>query len=57
MVALVPTTAVDSGDFHVRGYRGNEKAHHISHLLQMSEIALPLLAQRWQTPPAGEPVH
>jgi hypothetical protein len=57
MVALVPTTAVDAGDFHVRGYRGNEKAHHISHLLQMSEIALPLLAQRWQTPPAGEPVH
>lgn len=48
MVALVPVSRVDTGSFHVRGYRGNEPAHHMSHLLQMSEIALPPLAARWR---------
>ncbi len=48
LVALVPTTKVDAGGFHVRTYRGNQPTHHISHLLQMSEIALPLLAERWR---------
>lgn len=49
MVALVPTSTVDAGGFHVRGFKGNDKPHHISHLLQSSEIAFPALAERWKT--------
>ncbi len=48
MVALVPVSTVDAGAFHVRGYKGNEPTHHISHLLQASEIAFPTLAARWK---------
>jgi hypothetical protein len=48
MVALVPVSTVDAGSLHVRGYKGNEPTHHISHLLQASEIAFPTLAARWK---------
>ncbi len=40
---------VRSGSFVVRGFKGDQPAHHISHLMQMSQIALPELAKRWQS--------
>jgi pimeloyl-ACP methyl ester carboxylesterase len=40
-------TEVRSGGFIVRGFGGDQAAHHISHLMQMSQIALPELAKRW----------
>ena len=39
---------VRSGGFVVRGFKGDQAAHHIGHLMQMSQIALPELAKRWQ---------
>ena len=41
-------TEVRSGGLVVRGFGGDQAAHHISHLMQMSQIALPELAKRWQ---------
>lgn len=35
------------GSFHVRGYRGNTKGHHMAHLFQMGATVLPELARRW----------
>lgn len=40
-------TEVRSGSFIVRGFGGDQAPHHISHLMQMSVIALPELAKRW----------
>jgi hypothetical protein len=39
------------GSLVVRGFGGDSAAHHISHLLQMSEIALPELAKWWAPKP------
>jgi hypothetical protein len=52
IVALVPKSEARAGGVVVRGYRGNQPNHHISHLLQMSQTALPLLAERWRAAPA-----
>ncbi len=38
---------VRDGSFIVRGFGGDQPAHHISHLMQMSVLALPELAKRW----------
>ncbi len=38
---------VRSGSLVVRGFGGDQAAHHISHLMQMSQLALPELAKRW----------
>lgn len=40
-------TEVRERGFIVRGFGGDQAAHHISHLMQMSQIALPELAKRW----------
>jgi hypothetical protein len=47
---LEAESAARSGDFHVLGYRGKQPEHQMSHLLQMSVTALPLLAKRWRDP-------
>lgn len=39
---------VRSNGLIVRGFKGDQPAHHISHLMQMSQLALPELAKRWQ---------
>lgn len=39
----------------IRGFGGNEPAHHIGHLMQMAEIALPEVAKRWTAEPAPAP--
>ena len=54
--ALVLTSEARSGGLIVRGFGGNQAAHHISHLLQMSETALPELAKRWAPQDAAEPL-
>lgn len=41
------TTEAREGSLVIRGFKGNEKAHHMGHLMQMSDIALPELAKRW----------
>ena len=41
-------TEVREGSFIVRGFGGDQPAHHISHLMQMSVLALPELAKRWE---------
>ncbi len=40
-------TEVRAGGLIVRGFGGDQAAHHISHLMQMSVVALPELAKRW----------
>lgn len=45
---LIPLDArakLDEGELHVRGYGGDQPTHHMMHLIQMSEIALPELKQ------------
>ena len=49
MVALEKRSEAHEGGLTVRGYAGNQPTHHISHLMQMSQTALPLLAQRWKS--------
>jgi hypothetical protein len=44
---MVPTTEGRIGDFHVRGFRGMTKEHHMAHLFQMAATVLPELAARW----------
>ncbi len=48
--ALELRTEARVGSLVVRGFGGDQAAHHVSHLLQMSEIALPELAKRWAPP-------
>ena len=45
---LVLTSEAHEGGVIIRGYGGNEAATHIAHLVQMSQLALPSLAARWQ---------
>ena len=37
------------GSFHIRGFRGNTKGHHMAHLFQMGATVLPELARRWDS--------
>lgn len=46
-VRLEPIDDRHVRDFHVRGYRGNTKGHHMAHLFQMGATVLPELARRW----------
>lgn len=50
MAPLERRTEARRGGLIVRGYGGNQPTHHISHLMQMSQIALPLLVDRWRAP-------
>ncbi len=51
MVGLEKRTEAHRGGLHVRGYSGNQPTHHISHLMQMSQTALPFLVERWREVP------
>lgn len=46
---LSPTTNRHVGQFHVRGYEGNTRGHHMAHLFQMGATILPELVTRWQS--------
>jgi hypothetical protein len=45
---LEPTTEAAKGGFHVRGFRGETKEHHMAHLFQMGATVLPELVARWE---------
>jgi hypothetical protein len=45
---MEPTSEATKGLFHVIGYRGETKEHHMAHLFQMSATLLPELAARWR---------
>lgn len=47
MKALEKRSEAKKGGLVIRGYAGDQPAHHIAHLMQMSQIALPLLVDRW----------
>lgn len=49
---LVPSTEAHLGGLHVRGYSGDQPEHHIMHLVQMSETAVPDLIHHWNAPAA-----
>ena len=51
VVPLEPLTVADKGNFHVRGYAGDQPANHSAHLIQISTIALPSLVEHWATRP------
>ena len=51
MVALEKRSEAHQGGLTVRGYAGNQPTHHVSHLMQMSQTALPLLVERWREVP------
>jgi hypothetical protein len=51
MVALEKRSEAREGGLIVRGYAGTQPTHHVSHLMQMSQIALPFLVERWREPP------
>ena len=46
---LEPFSDVRVGDFHIRGYKGNRRGHHMAHLFQMGATVLPELAERWDS--------
>lgn len=48
MVGLEKRTEARKGGLVVRGYAGSQPTHHISHLMQMSQTALPLLVEQWR---------
>ncbi len=47
---LLPRSEAHAGDFHVRGYAGDQPEHHTMHLIEMSETAMPDLVRRWAVP-------
>ena len=47
LVALVPKSHADAGNFHVRGFAGELPESHMAHLIQMATVALPELSRRW----------
>jgi hypothetical protein len=49
---LVPSTEAHLRGLHARGYVGDQPEHHIMHLVQMSETALPDLIHHWNAPAA-----
>jgi hypothetical protein len=51
MVGLEKRTEARKGGLVVRGYAGHLPTHHISHLMQMSQTALPLLVEHWREVP------
>ena len=44
---MEPTREARVGSFHVIGYRGETKEHHMAHLFQMGATLLPELVARW----------
>lgn len=50
IVALEPRTLARSGSLIVKGYGGNQANHHVAHLIQMPDIALGHLIERWLAP-------
>ena len=48
-IPLDARAKLDEGELHVRGYGGDQPTHHMMHLIQMSEIALPELKQWLET--------
>lgn len=42
--------SADRGDFHVRGYSGDDKAAHCDHLHAFGDTLLPYLRERWEKP-------
>jgi hypothetical protein len=47
---MVPIAETRVGLFHVRGYAGDTREHHMAHLLQMAATVLPELQARWAHP-------
>ncbi len=45
---MEPTREARIGSFHVLGYRGETKEHHMAHLFQMGATLLPELVARWR---------
>ena len=45
--SMEPTSEARIGNFHVTGYRGETKEHHMAHLFQMGATLLPELVARW----------
>lgn len=45
---MEPTREARVGSFHVIGYRGETKEHHMAHLFQMGATLLPELVARWR---------
>ena len=47
---MEPTLEAHKLNFHVLGYKGETKEHHMAHLFQMSATLLPELRERWANP-------
>ena len=45
---MEPTREARVGSFHLLGYRGDTKEHHMAHLFQMGATLLPELVARWR---------
>jgi hypothetical protein len=45
---MEPTREARVGSFHLLGYRGETKEHHMAHLFQMGATLLPELVARWR---------
>lgn len=48
MVSLEKESEAHAGNLHVFGFKGNQKGHHIAHLVQFPNTAMPLLTERWK---------
>jgi len=48
---LEPYSDYRVGGFHIRGYKGASRGHHMAHLFQMCSTVLPELAKRWDSSP------
>ena len=49
VINLEPGTTASAGGVQIRGYGNKTPGHQPAHLVQMSQTALPLLAQRWRS--------
>jgi hypothetical protein len=49
VINLEPGTTAGTGGVQIRGYKNKTPGHQPAHLVQMSQTALPLLAQRWKS--------
>jgi hypothetical protein len=47
---MVLKVSADRGEFHVRGFGGDDKAAHCDHLHAFGDILLPYLRERWEKP-------
>ncbi len=52
VLGLEMISRFDKGDFHVRGYDGNDKPDHCAHLGLVASVMKVYLVPRWKTPPA-----